>query len=104
MGRGDRERACRLVAEFAPDLLQVLGFLQQMLHDLDHRLAWLGQGDDALAMAHENLHAELVLELADLLGDPGLGSVELLGRLGEIQALPYGLADVTQLLKIHRLM
>jgi len=46
------------------------------------------------AVPHEDLDSELALELADLFGDPGLGSVQLLGGLREIQPLPHGLADV----------
>src|SRR2546422_1011908 len=91
-----RWSAClRPVFEFAPHLLQVLRFLQQSFDHLDHRFAGFGHRDDALAMTHEDLDPELVLELANLLGHTGLGGKELLGCFREIQALPDGLTDVS---------
>ena len=46
------------------------------------RPAGLG-GDDAAAGAHEEVGAERLLELADLLRDGGLGDAQLLGRRRE---------------------
>ena len=40
-------------------------------------------GDDAAARADEQVRAERLLELADLLGDRGLGDAQRLGRGGE---------------------
>ena len=49
---------------------------------LGERAAGLG-GDDAAAGADEQVGAERLLELADLLGDRGLGDAQRLGGGGE---------------------
>ena len=44
---------------------------------------------------------ELVLERADLLGDPGLGGVQGLGGLGDVQAAAGDFGEAAQLLELH---
>src|SRR5205814_3890376 len=55
----------------------------------------------ALAMASEDVDAQLAFELEDGLGDPGLRSEQRLGRFGEIQVLPDGFLDETELVQVH---
>ncbi len=79
-------RAELVVGEFLPGAAQVLGLGEDALGDLHHRLAGLGHGHQALAVADEYLHPELVLQGADLLRDPGLGGMQGLGGLRDVQA------------------
>jgi hypothetical protein len=81
MRGGDGERAAVLPAEFLPDLFQVAGVVQYALRDTEHRLARLGQGADALAVAHEYLDPQLFLQQFDLFADPRLRGVERLRRI-----------------------
>jgi hypothetical protein len=64
-------------------------------------LARLGEAGEALADAHEELDAELLLQLADLAADAGLGGVQGLGDLGQVEAAALGLADGAELLEVH---
>ena len=57
--------------------------------------------DQALAVADEDLDAELVLEGADLLGDAGLGGVQGLGGLGNVEAAARDFGEIAQLLELH---
>jgi hypothetical protein len=52
-------------------------------------------------MTDEDLHAELVLEGADLLGDAGLGSVQGLGSLRDVEVAAGDLRQATELLELH---
>ena len=61
--------------------------------------AGLGQLDAAVR-AREQLYAQLLLELADLLGDRGLGDVQARGRVAEVPLLGDG-DEVPQMSKLH---
>jgi hypothetical protein len=61
-----RQRAARLAAVFEAGLLQVFRLDQQAVDDLQNALARLRHARQALAVALENHHAQLVLEFADL--------------------------------------
>jgi hypothetical protein len=91
---GDRQGALLLVGEFLSGALQVAGFGEDALGDREHGLARLGDRGDALAVAHENLHAELVLEALDLLGDAGLGGMQGLGGGRDAQTAAHHLAGI----------
>jgi hypothetical protein len=54
-----------------------------------------------LSVADENLHAQLVFEGANLLGDAGLGGVEGFGGLRDVQVAPGDLGQATELLELH---
>ena len=54
------------------DLSQVVRVEQHALDDLDGLLAGFRQAEQPLAAAHEELDAELVLEVLDVLADAGL--------------------------------
>ena len=62
--------------------------VEQMAGVLDELLAGLGQ-IDALADALGQRHAEAALQLLHLMGDGGLGEVELFGRGGDAAALDH---------------
>jgi len=55
-----------------------------------------------LAAAREDLHAEFILEQADLLADPGLGGIKALRGGRYVEVVMGNLPDVTQLLQLHR--
>ena len=101
MGRGDGQGAELVVGELLAGPLQVLRLGQHALGDRHHRLAGLGDRGQALAVAHEDLHPELVLEGADLLGNPGLGGMQRLGGFGDVQAAAGHFGEATQLLELH---
>ena len=54
-----------------------------------------------LAAALENLHAEFVLEQADLLADARLRGKQALGRGRYIQIVVRDFPDIAELLKLH---
>ncbi|OBQ15096.1 MAG: hypothetical protein AN481_19875, partial [Aphanizomenon flos-aquae LD13] len=87
MGGGDGEGAGGLVMELGRDLLQVARFEQDALGDLDDLLARFGDADEALARAHEDLHAQLILELEDLLAHAGLRREQHLRGLRQIEVV-----------------
>ncbi len=98
-----RHRQFALVAEreLLGKLLDVLGIEQHALDDADQLLAGLGQPEQPLAAAHEQLDAELVLEVLDVLADAGLRGIEGVGNLGQVELAPYGFANDAKLLKVH---
>ncbi len=61
-----------LFGEFLAHLLEVLRVLQHPLGDLEDCLARFGDRHHALAVAHEDVHAQFFLEAADLFADAGL--------------------------------
>ena len=78
----DRDRAAAQRGELADAVGGVLDGAQAAGGVLGERAAGLG-GDDAAAGADEEVGAERLLELADLLGDRGLGDAQRLGGGGE---------------------
>ena len=66
-----------------------------------NRSAGLGERLDALAVAHENLDAELFFELDDGFRDAGLGREQRLGGVTQIEVLPHCLAHEAQLIEVH---
>jgi hypothetical protein len=83
------ERAGSLGSELPRDLAEVFRVLEDALGDPQDHPSRLGHIDDALAMADEDIHAQFVFQLADLLADPGLGGMECFGGLGQVQS-PLG--------------
>src|SRR6185369_162673 len=80
-----------------------LGVEQDALDDLGQFLARLGQAEQALAAADEDLDAELVLKVLDVLADAGLRGIERAGDFGQVEILAHGFAHDAELLKIHGL-
>ena len=66
----DGELPLLAVAELLAEPLDVRGVDQDALDDLDQLLAGVGQAEQPLAAAHEQLDAELVLEILDVLLTP----------------------------------
>ena len=57
--------------------------------------------DQALAVADEDLHAELVLECADLLRNARLGGVQGLGTPRNVEVATGDFGKTAQLLELH---
>jgi len=89
MRRRHGESSELVVGEFLAGAAQVLRLRQDALGDRHDRLARLRHRHQALAMAHEHLDAELLLERADLLRDPGLRGMKGLRRLGHVEPSAY---------------
>ncbi len=102
MRGGDRQPARMAAGEFVAGLAQVLRLEQQALDDADDLAARRGQAGQPLAVALEDLHAELLLQLADLARHAGLRGVQRVGDLGQIELAAHRLADRSQLLEVHR--
>ena len=101
VGGDDPQRAFVGGGEPPADLRQVLRIDQHALDDLDGLLAGLRQTEQPLAATHEQLDAELVLEILDVLADARLRGQQRVGDLGQIEIATGGLADDAELLKIH---
>jgi hypothetical protein len=97
----DRQRPAVHRRELGAHAAQVVGVQQQAFDDRQHRLARRRQAREALAHALENLHAQLVFQLADLAADARLARVQHRRHLGEVEARAGGLADGLQLLEVH---
>lgn len=98
---GDGEAPATLVAELLGHLLDVLGQTQHFAGELDDGLPGRRHPGQVLAAAGEDLHPQLILQQADLLGDPRLGGVEALGRGRNVEVMASDFPDVTQLLQLH---
>src|SRR6185312_11029278 len=61
----------------------------------------IGERREAPALPNEDRGAQLLLQPADLLGDPRLGGVQRVGSLGDVEVAARDLAHVAQLLEIH---
>src|SRR5690606_3496065 len=89
------------VRELFAGAAQVVRFGEDALGDGNDRLSRLGDRHETLAVTHEDVDAELVLERADLLRDAGLRRVERRRRLGYVEAAARDLGEVAQLLELH---
>jgi hypothetical protein len=98
---GDRERARVLLRELVADPLQIADLAHDHLDRLDHLAPGLGDTAQPLAVAREDVHAKLALELEDGLRDAGLRGEQGLRGLGEIEVAPDRFLDEPELVKIH---
>jgi hypothetical protein len=96
---GQRSRV--LALELGADEAQVVELLQRPPCRCDDDLAAGGQRREALALTNENRHAELVLELTNLLADPGLRREQRLSCGGDVQPMIDDRAKVAQLLQVQ---
>src|SRR5258706_16322965 len=103
MRGSDREPSLVLFGELFADLLEVLGILQYPSGDIQDFLSRLGDCNDTLAVADENIDAEFFLQAANLLADTRLRGVQDLRRVREVEILACNFADVAQLLQFHGL-
>ena len=102
MRGGDHQPALVLLLELLREALEIVGLVQQIVDDGHHLLASLGDADQSLATAHEDLDAQLGLQLLDLLADARLRGKQHIGHLGEIEIVLYCRAHIFELLEIHR--
>jgi len=58
-------------------------------------------GSDALAVARENVDAQLFFQLDDRLRNPGLRGKQRFGGVGQVVVLAHGLAHEAQLMEVH---
>ena len=93
VGGGNRQLAGVLAGELLGDAADVLRVEQHPFHYFQQFLAGLGHAEQALALAHENLNAQLVLKILDALADAGLRGVDGFRHLGQVEALTDGFAD-----------
>ena len=52
-------------------------------------------------MARKDVHAQLVFQFDDGLGDAGLGGVQRLGGFGQVQVAASGFLDEAKLVQVH---
>ncbi len=97
----DGERPGVLAFEFRADPLEIVEFLQRTPRGRDDHLAARGQRGQPLALPNENRHAQLVLELPDLLADARLRGEQGIGSDRYIEAMIDDGAEITELLEIH---
>jgi hypothetical protein len=80
VGGDDAQGAFVLSRKAAADFRQVAGIDEHALDDLDGLLAGLGEAEQPLAAAHEQLDPQLVLEILDVLGDARLRGQQHVGN------------------------
>src|SRR5262249_54573668 len=103
-GGRNHQPAAALLGELRGDALQVVGLPQGALRRLDHRVAGAGEAEDAVALAHQQIDAELALEDADLLADRWLRCAERMRGARDAEAFARDATQVAQLLQSHRLL
>ena len=101
MGGGDGQGAAVLGAELLADALEVAHLAHDELDALEHVLARLGHALEPLAVAREDLHAQLFFQFDDGLGDAGLRGVQRLGSLGQVEVSAHSFLHEPELVKIH---
>ena len=77
---------------------------QNLTGGLQDGLAGRGHMGQVFAAAGENLHAQFILQQADLLADAGLRGVQALGGRRHIEIVVRHFPDVAQLLKLHAIL
>ena len=97
----DGQRSRVFALELGADATQVIELLQRPPRRRDDDLAAGGQRREALALANENRHAELIFELTDLLADPRLRREQRLCRGGDVEAMIDDRTEVAQLLQVQ---
>ena len=99
--RRDRERAVELGREVAREARDVADLAQDLARARDDLAARRSDRREALALAREQLHPELGLELLELLADAGLARVQALGRGGDVEPAVGDAYEVLELLERH---
>ena len=99
---GDSELPLVAIAELLAEPLDIGRIDEYALDHLDQLLAWVGQSEQPLAAPHEQLDAQLVFQILDVLADTRLRREQHVGDLGQVEIAPDGLANDAQLLKVHR--
>ena len=85
--RGGQDQSAAVLAALVGGVgADVAGFVEDAARVHQHALAGGGDRFQAAALAREQLEAEFVLELLELLGQAGLGGVHALGGQGDVEA------------------
>src|SRR5574337_1152802 len=82
VGGRDAQFTAGFVAQVRGDRADVGGLGQDDSRAFDHLFAGMGDRVEALALAHEQLEAQLVLQLPELLAEAGLGCMDALSAEG----------------------
>ena len=93
MGGRDDQRAMIRARVLVGEALDVGRVEQHALGDARQLFTGFRQPQQPLALAHEEVDAEFVLEILDVLADAGLRGVEGIGDFGEIAIPPNGFPD-----------
>ncbi len=101
VSRGDRQRAVELGGEVAREARDVADLAEDLARACDHLAARGRDGGEALALAREQLHAELRLELLELLADAGLARIEPLGGGRDVEPAVRDAYEILELLERH---
>ena len=101
---GNGERAAVLGGVLLADASQITDLAHDEFDALEHMLAGLGHALEPLAVAREDFHAQFLFQLNDGLGDARLGSVQGLGRFGQVEIAAHRLLDKAKLVKVHNLI
>src|SRR5690606_20338540 len=101
VGTPDDQAAFVFPSKVVTHALKVVHFEHDALYYLSHRLAGFCKATNPFAMALENLHTKLFLELDDRFGHAWLGCVQAARRISQIEVTAYGFAHEAELLKIH---
>ena len=99
--RRDRQRAVELGREIARETRDVADLAQNLARPGDDLAAGRRDRGQALALAREELHAELGLELLQLLADAGLAREQPFGGRRDVQAAVGDADEVLELLQRH---
>jgi hypothetical protein len=102
MGGGQQQAPGVLAALVGGVAADVGGLGQDPARMLDHRHARRRHRFQAAPLAHEQLEAELVLQLLELLGQSRLGRVHAFGRHGDVEAGIDDGDEVAELGQGHR--
>ncbi|MNE19255.1 hypothetical protein D3C80_1123270 [compost metagenome] len=81
------------VGEGAGQFADIVGVPQDALGDHQQLLARLRHAEQPLAVTDEEREPELLLQLADMAADPGLGGEQGVGNLGQVVVPPRRLPD-----------
>ena len=99
--RGDRQRTVELGGEVAREARDVADLAQDLARACDYLAARGRDGGEALALAREQLHAELRLELLELLADAGLARIEPLGGGRDVEPAVRNAYEILELFERH---
>ena len=101
VGGGDGQGARVLGAELGADAFEVVHLAHDDFHRLQHLFAGLGDTAQTLAVAGEDVHAQLFLQFQDGLADARLRGVQRLGGLGQVEVAPHRFLQELELVQVH---
>ena len=99
---GDGQRTRLVLAQLRGQRLDAARLAHDLRGAVDDLGAGVGGPHQRAALAFEQLEAELVLELLELLADAGLRRVQHARRLGDVEVVLGDRDEVAQLYEFHR--